>query len=152
FDASGNALSGSVQTSAGTTTGTFSVSGGEQIVYLRVRAPDDFPPDPQTKLHVTVNLQPLAVTPPATQFSGAETLFSTHPQGDGTVPDALASKGASKADAFEAAAGPLTVQVMPFAVPPNPNLPPPPPQTLTWAVYADGQLIAWNQTGADPST
>ena len=50
FDANGNALSGSVQTNAGKTTGTFSVSGGEQIVYLRVRAPDDVPPDPQTKL------------------------------------------------------------------------------------------------------
>jgi hypothetical protein len=146
FDAQGNELPGTVSnlTYLGIpyTNGDFTVPDGPQIVYLRVRNKESTAPAPGSQLFVTMSLGNIQIPPDLSNPAGDNAILETNPQGDG-------SHSASSSNAtnywFQAPRGPLTVRVVPD---------PSQAQQLVWAVYVDGNLLAWNvtQAGADPST
>jgi hypothetical protein len=147
FDAAGRQLPGNVQDrvvhipfygDVPYTQGTFTVPDGPQMVFLRTRAASV-----GTRLRISAGLRSNSLTPPPATFTGPAAMLRTNPQGDGTLGDSVSSQGQVKTYAFQAAAGPLTIRVTPDVVG---------SVALTWGVYANGNLIAWNQTGSDPAS
>jgi hypothetical protein len=148
FDAQGNQLDGTVSDRSIDigygpvlyTYGSFTVPDGAQTVYLRVRSKESAAPFPGAQLYVTMSLGSVQVPPELANPIGDEVTLGTNPQGDG-------SHTASTADStnywFQAAAGPLTVQIVPDVSQATP---------LVWGVYVNGNLLAWNVTGSDPAT
>jgi hypothetical protein len=151
FDAAGNPLPGDEQDIAGDhTVGTFTVPDGAQTVYLRVAERGN---SSNTTAHLTVkaDLKPQrpGFVPPPAALSGstAAEMLVADPLGDGTGGGFLFNAGEVKTFAFQAAAGPLTVNVAPADFD---------GLRLMWGVYADWDgdgdldLLTWDQTG--PST
>ena len=147
FDATGNRLPGSVNDyflgNLPYTVGTFTLPSGPQMEYLRIRSKESTPVDSHAQLLVSANLTSFSATPPPTTFSGTAAMLPTNPQGDGTLQDMVTARGQVKVYGFQAAAGPLTFHVAPDVAG---------DVQLIWGVYVGGNLIAWNQTGADPAT
>jgi hypothetical protein len=146
FDAAGTQLTGTVQDyqllDRVYTSGTFTLASGAQTVYLRVRSKETTAPGNGATLNVSVGFQSGIPTPPPPTFAGSPSLLPTNPQGDGSLGDTL-TQGQVKTYAFQAAPGPLTVHIAPDSAGTT---------QLSWGIYVNNNLIAWNQTGTDPAT
>ena len=113
FDADGQPLEGSVSHGAATT-GTFALPEGPQTVYLRI---GEIGENVIAWSTVTVSTdlvlpEGLAPAPAMLRYSPADMLPTT-PMGDGSIDSAFTAAGQTRRFAFQAAAGPLTVDVTP---------------------------------------
>jgi subtilase family serine protease len=152
FDAAGNPLPGGDQDITGGiagehTFGSFTIPDGGQTVYLRVKERGTHA-NTFAQLTVAADLKPQRpgfTPPPATLPASVPTaeMLLTNPLGDGTAGGLLFNAGEVRTFSFQAAAGPLTVQVKPANFD---------SLRLLWGVYADRDgdgdldLLTWDQT------